>query len=561
MVSSGYDFSIVAVYALTGDLNLNWWYSYSNSAIFDGTNTIITIDTDLGTTTSGYFVGAAGGIASHAEGLNSQAIGNYSHAQNLSFANGAFSHSEGDSSYAAGETSHAEGGETYAGGYASHSEGEATTTYGESSHAEGIGTVSEGDWSHVEGDGSRTVGMSSHAEGYLNISYADNSHAEGISNIAGITAISNNNFTILDEINFPYIISIPGDCSRYFQNAVDNGHKITFYNMTGGDDSQIAFHDTYLHAVLNIDSVNFDGTYTNFNIDGDLRGRNAGQLVDSELAKGSHVEGYSSQAIGNYSHAEGESSIAFGEGSHSENTSLAYGDFSHSEGTAFVEGLANNAHAEGNDTYAGGKNSHSENDGSQANGNGSHAEGNSVAGQFTWAFEYLSGNSFITVAGIDLSDYNFNDFIILENFDSQRAVSRTATFDSWDGFDSKINIDSALSNDFVSGMFLGREMGEYSHAQGRNTQALGKNSFSAGNSTFASGTSSVAIGVGVTAEADQSMIFGTDSSTNNIADSIQFGFIGGVICSSGTDLVLTSPDNNKWRLQVSNIGVLSVVPY
>ena len=78
------------------------------------------------------------GIASHAEGSNTTASGDKSHAEGLFTA-------------ASGIASHAEGSDTTASGNFSHAEGYITTASGAESHAEGFATVASADYQHVEG--------------------------------------------------------------------------------------------------------------------------------------------------------------------------------------------------------------------------------------------------------------------------------------------------------------------------------------------------------------------------------------------------------------------------
>ena len=108
--------------------------------------------------------GIEGIWASHAEGLNTKAVGQASHSEgNSTEATGNSSHSEGTNTLAYGEASHTEGGWTQAGeldetgehrgntGNYAHAEGFDTRAIGQFSHTEGKGTVAKGECQHVQG--------------------------------------------------------------------------------------------------------------------------------------------------------------------------------------------------------------------------------------------------------------------------------------------------------------------------------------------------------------------------------------------------------------------------
>ncbi len=96
-----------------------------------------------------------------------------------SVADGQGSHAEGSETFALGDYSHAEGG-----GYLKYF----TTALGDFSHAEGIGTVARGSGSHAEGRLAQAVGSNSHAEGHAAIAIGEYSHAEGFASYAIGTA-------------------------------------------------------------------------------------------------------------------------------------------------------------------------------------------------------------------------------------------------------------------------------------------------------------------------------------------------------------------------------------
>ena len=125
------------------------------------------------------------GNFSHAEGKETTASGDYSHAKGWkTVASGQYSHAEGYKTTASGTGSHAEGKETTASGSRSHAEGEKTTASDIDSHAEGNGTTASGIGSHAEGEKTTTSGRASHAEGFQTTASGENSHAEGYFTIA-----------------------------------------------------------------------------------------------------------------------------------------------------------------------------------------------------------------------------------------------------------------------------------------------------------------------------------------------------------------------------------------
>jgi hypothetical protein len=147
---------------------------------FDSVNTIMTFtglqeaySTILG---KNYAIG----VASHVEGLGTNAIGEGSHAEGFNtVTSGSYSHAEGYNSTATGEASHAEGYQTLSTGLYSHAEGAQTTASGSYSHAEGQQTYAIGQSSHAEGSNAQAIGEASHAEGYQVVSSGSYSHAEG----------------------------------------------------------------------------------------------------------------------------------------------------------------------------------------------------------------------------------------------------------------------------------------------------------------------------------------------------------------------------------------------
>ncbi len=118
------------------------------------------------------------GYSSHAEGINSKAIGGPSHA-------------EGSGSIAHGTASHAEGQRTCALELGTHSEGGGSIADGTYSHSEGSNTISHGDYSHSEGNGTIASGTSQHVQGKYNVEDTNETYADIVGNGANDSSRSN----------------------------------------------------------------------------------------------------------------------------------------------------------------------------------------------------------------------------------------------------------------------------------------------------------------------------------------------------------------------------------
>jgi len=139
--------------------------------------------------------GGTVGYGAQAGGQNTNAQGNFSHAEgNGTYVAGTHAHAEGSSAEALGNYSHAEGQstKTRVDALYSHAEGINTVTEANGAHAEGIQTSASalyshaeggytlalGGISHAEGEGSRAVAYASHAEGNYTLATGSYSHAE-----------------------------------------------------------------------------------------------------------------------------------------------------------------------------------------------------------------------------------------------------------------------------------------------------------------------------------------------------------------------------------------------
>lgn len=289
---------------------------------------------------------------SHAEGCETQALGNSSHA-------------EGYKTKATGDYSHVEGYGVEAWGEASHIEGRSKRTYdsamkeatmtidpsdskygtdehilevfekkrfslakGDCSHVEGQYNLGLGTRSHAEGSNTIAIGEQAHTEGYLTIAKGINSHAEGNANEAwGAES------------------HIEGYSGKTYDTAmIDAGKVVDKTNSSYGTDE---------HIIEVFEANRFS------------------------LAKGdrSHVEGQQNLALAKYTHAEGLNNIAKGESSHAEGRyTKAIGSNSHTEGSETYS-VGTNSHAEGLKTTAKGDQSHAEGYNTQATGLCAHAEG------------------------------------------------------------------------------------------------------------------------------------------------------------------------------------------
>ena len=202
----------------------------------------------------------------HSEGYNTTAYGTYSHAEGrgtnqyypsrygstlqdilsavqtygrIGIAFGENSHSEGYNSIAGGITSHAEGRSTTASGWYSHSEGHESTASAEASHAEGHLNTASGYASHVEGEFSVASGYISHVEGSNNIASGNHSHAEGYNN-----TVSNSGAHVEGYIN-----TVSGN----YSHAEGNNNKIldgTSIHVEGGY-NEAAGEYNHISGILN----------------------------------------------------------------------------------------------------------------------------------------------------------------------------------------------------------------------------------------------------------------------------------------------------------------------
>jgi len=332
----------------------------------------------------GYLTLASGSWASHAEGGETTASGDYSHSEGYqTTASGNYSHTEGSQTIASGSYSHAEGAGTTAIGNKSHAEGDSTITNGNSSHAEGVNTIAiglgshaegylttaSGNYSHAEGSGFKfsviASGIASHAEGGKTTASGNYSHAEGLLNIAtGSTSHAEGSATTA--------IGVGSHTEGSSTTAIgQNSHTEGQQTITKG----LASHAEGLQTTAQGNYSHAEGQSTKANgIASHAEGKGNFAFGDA-----SHAEGYQTTASSFYTHAEGWLTNCTGKAAHTEGrNTTASGPYSHSEGYGRVSSLlafGDASHAEGDSTTANGNYSHAEGQLSVASGGVSHAEG------------------------------------------------------------------------------------------------------------------------------------------------------------------------------------------
>jgi hypothetical protein len=378
-----------------------------------------------------YFIPAATGELSHAEGYRNNASGDYSHAEgkettasgvashaegNTSKALGAFSHAEGYQNIALGNFSHAEGNSTTAVGEGTHAEGQQTTASAIASHAEGQSTIASSDFSHAEGYLTISSGKTSHAEGYYNLAAGQASNVSGRGNMAfGGFDRAAGNFNIAGGVMNYFIFGPTSNCYDYASRTMYVRGDMTS-KVASGDtiywahsDNQAIYVSTVASTPVYTDSgintvasfFTYSG-YTSIEITIDPTGGvndtwafEWGYLAtdfnqnpeDFWTSHSAFVDGSSSYAYGDNTsakgyytratagHAEGAVTSAGGVGAHAEGWGTkATGNGSHSEGYA-TQALGNSSHAEGSGTLANNSNAHAEGNSTTASGVSSHAEG------------------------------------------------------------------------------------------------------------------------------------------------------------------------------------------
>lgn len=353
-------------------------YTRIQSIIFNGTNTVITLNDVSITTTQahigsdiftypsgssvyvgGHFSNAEGknsfsismyshsegaqtktfGANSHSEGANSISIGIGSHSEGFTtLTTGIYSHSEGYTTTASGNYSHAEGNSSNSPGLYSHAEGFTTTSQGDYSHSEGNQANSQGLYSHAEGNTTQAIGNHSHSEGSGSRSYGDSSHSEGDNTIArGASSHSEGNSTA----TFGDFSHAEGGSSKtgqfgYYSSEISLGVislDSSYGDVTAEFGSEIVLDDylydnIYSVSIFSISAVTFNGVKTIITLNNTTVSTTQARIgvvgVTSPSAADQLLGGY-------YSHAEGDGTLSLGPYSHSQGkqtTTLKVGSFS-----------------------------------------------------------------------------------------------------------------------------------------------------------------------------------------------------------------------------------------
>ena len=352
----------------------------TNGTAWNFTPIFIGVSKGGGEVFNDYVNNTAGGVNSHAEGQETKAVGDYSHAEGFqTHANKNNSHAEGRITVANGGASHAEGGETQASGDYSHAEGQKTVASGSNSHTEGYNTKATKSNSHAEGNSTESNGLSSHTEGTNTLAEGDNSHAEG----NGGTATGNNSHVEGLETNTEGANShAEGNKSGAFG---DNSHAEGQLNNARGVNSHAEGQET--------ESVGVNSHAEGFQTHANKNNSHAEGRITVANGGASHAEGGETQASGDYSHAEGYMSLSEGLSSHAEGRhTTASGDYSHAEGNSTVaSGFG--SHAEGQETTAGAANAHAEGQGTVTKEVGGHVAGKYNAVVANGLFNFGIGSS------------------------------------------------------------------------------------------------------------------------------------------------------------------------
>ena len=258
-------------------------------------------------------------------------------------------------------------------------------------HAEGNNTIAAGNLSHAEGYGTTAIGFSSHAEGANTIAKNVYQHVQGKFNISDTTSLDIiGNGT--NDTNRSNAYTLDANGNGWFSGEVYVGSTSGTNKDSGSkklitlDEIPIASSETLgLIKVGDNLIISDDGTLsaqagTTIKNLVDGSGEGALKQINATRASGenSFAEGNRTTASGDYSHAEGQYSTA-------TNT------YSHAEGyNSQATGIA--SHAEGNSTIASGARSHAEGSNTKATSQSSHAEGvSTLAGRN--AFTVVSGDS------------------------------------------------------------------------------------------------------------------------------------------------------------------------
>ena len=162
--------------ATLSDIKGDWAITDASASGYIANKPAIKAGTGTDSIVEGSASNVASGAYAHAEGINTKAYGEASHAEGTGSIAGV--NGESYSRY-----SHAEGDRTKALGSYAHSEGTLTEATGNGSHTEGFYTQAAGDYSHAEGNYSYADRQYSHVEGQYVIARSNKQHAQGQANV------------------------------------------------------------------------------------------------------------------------------------------------------------------------------------------------------------------------------------------------------------------------------------------------------------------------------------------------------------------------------------------
>jgi hypothetical protein len=295
-------------------------YTRIGSIIFNGTNTVITLN-DASITTTQAHIGSD--IITTPSGSDVFVGGHFSNAKGKdNFSIAIYSHSEGSSNKTFGANSHSEGVSNISRGIGSHSEGYTTVTIGYYSHSEGYSTISSGNYSHAEGDSSNSLGLYSHAEGSGSRIYGDSSHAEGINSKTGQYGYYSSGISLgVIDLDSSY-----GDVTSEFGSEIvfddfiyDNIYSVTIFSV-----SSVTFDS--VKTIITLNNTTVSTTKARIGVVGVTSPAAANQLLGGYY---SHSEGNDTLSLGPFSHSQGKETISLKLGSFSSGfRSNAFGDYS-----------------------------------------------------------------------------------------------------------------------------------------------------------------------------------------------------------------------------------------
>lgn len=229
-------------------------------------------------------------------------------------------------------------------------------------------------------------------------------------------------------------------------------------------------------------------------------------------AKGSHAEGFGTQAEGQYSHAEGWVSTASGGIAHAEGKEAeASGYASHAEGIKTVSS-GRSSHAEGNESQAIGESSHAEGHKTEASGLYAHSQGYQT--KATGTISHAQGRE--TEATMDSAHAEGRKTHATGNYAHAEGNETTASGAASHAEGYKTTASAGYTH--AEGE-LSAASGQGAHAEGYNTTASGNYSHTEGRDTEASEYASHAEGRGTIAAARNQHVQGAF----NVPDTVDAG--------------------------------------